>query len=314
MQIATGQTVCLAADEVSQTGGPLLHACSLRFTYARMEKYGLDPANYMSSPRDWFGQTFMILFLGDFMQLPSVPDTHSLLHTSSLASFEHQQARFLAEHVELAYDFVISKRFSDPLLVEILKVMRCGGTMSHQAWKALSQTQVRAKDERLIHAGGYYECAYTWDIVSLAQQLRPRLSAHNSGEVLVYVQAVDKPSRRCSKEEHLAMLQTSSLSTTKKLMGLLPVHRNMLVRLTKLIAAPELVPERALLATPLLFHLCYLDCVLAAMSCFSSKSKVRESFLASNFVFRMIRATGPLVAPLAFLSSSASEKIRSCQQ
>ena len=62
--------------------------------------------------------------------------------------------------------------------------------------------------------------------------------------MLFYVQAVDRPNHHCTRDEHFQMLQVPSLSDTKKHIGILPLHLGLRVRLTKLILAPELTPER----------------------------------------------------------------------
>ena len=243
MEFTTKHTACLACDELSQVGGPLFHGCSLRFSIAREAYHKLDLAKYLEASQT-FGAVFAVLLLGDFYQLPPVPEKTSLLYPVQFASYEQQQARVLLESFDLVYEFRSAKRFTCPLLKEILHSMRQGCQMSDAAWQALKKTQVKPGDTRLSNAGDFYECSYSWEIVSLAQQLRPIDSAKKTNHILYYIQAVDRPARQCSEKEHRQLLQTASMSDTNKLMGLLPIHIDMVVRLTSKIVAPDLVQER----------------------------------------------------------------------
>jgi hypothetical protein len=234
---------CMAADEISQVGGQLLHASNLRFMYARMTKHCLDASRYMQ-PSQWYGACFAAILLGDFYQLPPVPESSSLFQPALHASHEQKQGPAMLEQIELVYEFTSSKRFDDQNLVTILGCMREGKKMPDEAWKALKATVLKPHDPRLEKAADFYECSYSWQIVSLAQQIRPRISAAKGGTMLFYVQAVDRPNHHCTRDEHFQMLQVPSLSDTKKHIGILPLHLGLRVRLTKLILAPELTPER----------------------------------------------------------------------
>ena len=236
-------TACLALDEISQVGGPLFHATSLRFSFARETCHNLRLENYLQTCQT-FGAIFAVILLGDFLQLPPVPEASSLLHPVGHANYEQQQARILLKSFPLVYQFTSAKRFTDPVLIEILACMREGRAMSDNAWNAFKQTRLQPGDPRLSQAGNFYECGYAWELVSLAQQLRPQASARANRKVLFYIQAIDRPLRRCTAEEHTELLKTASMSNTSKLMGLLPIHIGLRVRLTRKISAPQLVQER----------------------------------------------------------------------
>ena len=63
------------------------------------------------------------------------------------------------------------------------------------------------------------------------------------GQLLYYVQAVDRFRRSQNRAIHDAALRFPNLSTTKGIMGMLPLFLGMRVRLTRKICAPELVQE-----------------------------------------------------------------------
>ena len=239
----------LVLDEVSQVSGELLHANALSFTYARQEVHGLRPPEYMA-PDNLFGGLPLALLAGDFLQLPPIPSSSSLLFRHPTSSYEHKQGRAIAQSFSTVFQFKETQRFTDPLLVQILASMRepGGRRISEEAWSALCRTKVNVvdgiQDARLRATGDWMETGYQWSIVSLAQQLRSRLAAAKSGKVLYYIQAIDRPAHSCAKEDYTAMLMTPSMTETKKLMGLLPVFVGQRVRLVTTIMAPELVPER----------------------------------------------------------------------
>lgn len=135
----------MAADEISQVGGPLLHASNLRFMYARMAKHCLDASRYMQ-PSQWYGACFAAILLGDFYQLPPVPESSSLLEPALRASHEQKQGRAMLEQIELVYEFTSSKRFEDANLITILNCMREGKKMPDECWKALKATVLKPND------------------------------------------------------------------------------------------------------------------------------------------------------------------------
>ena len=169
------------------------------------------------------------------------------------------------EHV---VDFVQMQRFDDPLLVEILHAMRTPGgkKVSEKAWQTLvgtvlvagSATQPAtaatssgalqpandarpAVDPRLLEARGWYECAYEWRIVSYAMHANARLNAKAAGKPLFYIPAVDSPACRMGRADYDDMRAFPNISTTAKLMGILPAYIGMDVILADSYLPPKVV-------------------------------------------------------------------------
>ena len=89
-----------------------------------------------------------------------------------------------------------------------------------------------------------YEMAIVWEAVGRMMQYRPLREARRAGKILMYVQAVDRPTCDVPAAEYREMLERVSLSDTGKLMGLLPLFIGMRVRLTmKLSAKYTIVPD-----------------------------------------------------------------------
>ena len=124
-------------DELSAVSGSLLHADALCETYGRSRRYGLRPTAYMKPSETW-GRMPAKILCGDFLQLPPVPATSSLIASSKGQTYEHQQGCKLLADMEHVVEFVEMKRFSDPLLLEVLHAMRTPGgkKISNEAWRA----------------------------------------------------------------------------------------------------------------------------------------------------------------------------------
>eukprot|EP00435_Cladocopium_sp_Y103_P029143 s93_g7.t1 len=115
--------------------------------------------------------------IGKLLCLPPVPESSGLLEPALHATHEQKQGRAMVENFEFVYEFTSAKRFQDEDLIQILQCMWSGTKMSDQAWRALKATALKPQDRRLDHASEYYERSYSWQIVSLAQQIRPKISA-----------------------------------------------------------------------------------------------------------------------------------------
>ena len=87
----------------------------------------------------------------------------------------------------------------------------------------------------------WYECAYEWRIVSYAMHANARLNAKAAGKPLFYIPAVDSPACRMGRADYDDMRAIPIISTTAKLMGILPAHIGMDVILTEFYLPPNVV-------------------------------------------------------------------------
>ena len=78
-------------------------------------------------PQETWGRVAAIILCGDFLQLPPVPASGSLMAPVARQSYEHLQGRKLLADIEHVVHFEQMQRFNDPLLVEILHAMRTPG-------------------------------------------------------------------------------------------------------------------------------------------------------------------------------------------
>ena len=234
----------LGIDEASQISGRLFHADALRHTYARARVHQLDIKLY-SEVNQIFGKIPVVLLSGDFLQLPPVPESGSLLASLEHCSWEHRQGRAIFQKIKYIFQFQKSNRFNDPLLKDILDTMRTKGgrKLSPQAWDALKAREV-TDPQTLLQSGDWHETSYDWGTVSIAQQLRTKLAAASQKRILFLIVAADFPNHHVPKDVFRRMQGVPSMSTTKKLMGILPIFNGSRVRLTRTILPPELVPER----------------------------------------------------------------------
>ena len=229
-------------DELGAVRGDLLHADALRKTYGRCLRYDLDTMAYMKPAETW-GRMACKILSGDFYQLPPVPDSSSLLAATKGATYEQQQGRKLLMDMEYVVDFVQVQRFDDPLLVEVLEAMRTPGgkKISEDAWRAITAAEIKQADPRLRDARGWYECAYTWRIVSYAMQFHARLNAKSAGQVLYYIPAIDSPSVRMTRKDFDDMRGFSNVSTSASLLGILPIYIGMEMKLGESYLPPSIV-------------------------------------------------------------------------
>ena len=113
-------------DELGCVSGSLLHADALRKTYGRSLRYNLCATAYMR-PQETWGRMAAKILCGDFLQLPPVPASASLIADTRGQTNEHQQGRKILADMEHVIDFVQMQRFTDPLLLEVLDAMRTPG-------------------------------------------------------------------------------------------------------------------------------------------------------------------------------------------
>ena len=254
----------VALDEFSQLPAALLHALALRAMYARSTIFGLDIHTY-AEQKNLFGDVPIFLMLGDHLQLPPVPKQTSLMSDVTLpASAEHKAGCAMFANVEMVYLMEAAMRFTDPLLISILRKMRVPGgeKLTAEERQALESTSLDAcrgsKDSK--NAGvpvprqampwrqeyeTWFQSCYLWSVTTFAVYMRSQMSAASHGRVLFCCQAIDCPSKPADKCLHAEMLEEPSLSTTKRLPGFCMFHMNMRVRLTCNVAAPFVCQDTA---------------------------------------------------------------------
>ena len=163
---------------------------------------------------------------------------------------------------EYVVDFVQMQRFTDQLQLNVLNAMRTPGgkKISEESWQAIVKTEVvspsgagqpaasssqaaqRAQwDQRLRAARGWSESAYEWRIVSYAMHAQAKLDAHDAGQLLFYVPAVDRPAARLTKLDFDEMRAIPNIGSTAKMPGLLPLFVGMEVILTESVLPPKYV-------------------------------------------------------------------------
>ena len=239
-------------DELGCVPAPLLHADALRKTYGRMSDHNLDSLLYMK-PQETWGRMACKILCGDFLQLPPVPASSSLLASPDGQSYEFQQGRKLLADIEHVIDFVEMRRFDDERQVHVLEAMRTPGgkKIKEEAWQAIKDAELKmsgadahqlgAPDPRLLQARGWYESAYEWRIVSLAMHTHAKLDARHHGKVLYYVPSVDTVLTQLTEAQYEEMRNEPNIGATAKFPGILPLFVGMEVILTESLLPPLLV-------------------------------------------------------------------------
>ena len=122
--------------------------------------------------------------------------------------------------------------------------------MPEALWHAVQAREVRGDGEarvRKLYSGSLpvYELAIAWEAVARLLQYRARRDAQSARQLLLYVQAIDRPVKTVlSEAELLRALQVLNMSTTGNRLGMLPLFCGQRVRLTaKLSARHHLVQD-----------------------------------------------------------------------
>ena len=221
------------------------------------------------------------------------------------------------------------KRFDDKLLIEVLETMRTPGgrAISEEAWQAIEKTEVERTgcDPRLRAARGWYESAYEWRIVSYTMHAQTRLTAYDTGKILFYIPAIDRPAVRCSKADFDEMLAEPNISKTRKFLGILPCYEGMEMILSDSVLPPKYVRGTPCVVTGLEPHpreppipgrdsILAEGCVLLRYMPKAIYVKVQggaEGFLSTDADTNLsgILAITPQVRPWKFTRSSDSQAI-----
>ena len=253
LSITRADAGVLYIDESSQLQGELNHAASLRTTYSRESKYGLDRNNY-SGPRERYGRIPILWYSQDHLQLPPVPETSSMLAPLEGTSNEHKVGAKIFRNAELVFQFNTAMRFTDETQIQILDAMRTPGgrKLSHAQWQAMMKTDRGAEHpaddttQRPDESDCYHVC-YCWSVITMAAFMLARVSAHRCGQTLFYAQAVDQPQTLVDCATKAAffeeLLQIPSLSTTKRLPAVVLWHHGMRVKFTTTLQQPFAVQD-----------------------------------------------------------------------
>ena len=227
-------------DELGCVQADLLHADCLRTSYGRAQRYNLDPTMYMAPQHRWGCMAARILS-GDFLQLPPVPPSASLVAKLENQSYEHKQGVALLASIEHVFDFVEMKRFDDPRQLQLLQSMRIPGgrPVPEDTWQAIVDTSAVSQRS---DSQDWYEAAYDWRTVSYAMNVKARQQVRQQKQLLFYIQAVDRATQKLPPQEYMKVRAEPNLANTKKLAGLLPVFIGMEVVLQKGLLPPKYVP------------------------------------------------------------------------
>ena len=195
-------------------------------------------------PDQLFGAMPVSLLLGDFLQLPPVPPSDSLLNLES-STFEHRQGVAALSRVRYIFELKTMKRFTDPDLSQTLLLMRTpgGAKIPDHIWTRIVATKLQAGDARLRATSSWVFAAYAWTMVNFMQHQRARETASEAGAVLYYIPAIDQPQHPMTKTEYREMQLEPNMTTTQKLQGVAAFHVGQRVKLTTALLPPALVPE-----------------------------------------------------------------------
>ena len=115
-----------------------------------------------------------------------MPKSTSLLADIEGTSNEHKAGAAMFASIEQVFELQTMMRFSDPVLIEILRKMRTpgGSTLTDTEWKRLKKTNVdeSTMDEGQIHqimmkTTDWYHSCYLWSIVNLTAYTSAKLTA-----------------------------------------------------------------------------------------------------------------------------------------
>ena len=173
-------------DECSQLQGELHHADALRTTYARQHQYQLNALEYWKAT-ERHGRMAIISFWGDHLQLPPVPSTSSMLAPLRGTNNEHKAGTNIFRNADLIFQFHNMMRFADPLLVQILEIMRTpkpGKKLSETQWQRLCATDFGAAQPDV--PADWYHSSYCWSVTSTVAFACARRSAREAQHTLCF--------------------------------------------------------------------------------------------------------------------------------
>jgi hypothetical protein len=187
---------------------------------------------------------------GDELQLPPVPMQASLFAPIEGTSHEQKAAVKILNSFTHVYRLTTAMRFQDDVLTAILHKMRQQGGCSllSSEWGALMETGISGPGcAKLADTDMWYEAAYEWSIVSMAQVVRSQLSAQHHKATLFVIQADDEymsaldqqygglnlNNSELRRKIGTLVLQHSNMNETGRLPAFCLAHIGMRMRLTQ---------------------------------------------------------------------------------
>ena len=254
-RVSTKLYVSLGAkifDELSQLNAKLFHADAYCTAFARSqasELHSVDMTRYAELDHTW-GRLPVVGIGGDELQLPPVPMESGLFAPLEGTSAEHKAAVKILNTFPHVYRLTTAMRFQDRELVAILRKMRTSGgvALSTAEWAALEATEISGPDcSKLTGTELWYEAAFEWSVVTMAQVSRSQQSAQMYGRTLFVIQAEDQymaaldPRQRqvdfkdevSRAEINEKVLRHANMNDTGRMPGFAMLHVGMKIRLTQ---------------------------------------------------------------------------------
>ena len=239
-------------DELSQLNAKLFHADAYCTAYARSqasEVHSVDMTRYAEHDHTW-GRLPVVGIGGDELQLPPVPMESGLFAPIEGTSAEHNTAVKILNTFPHVYRLTTAMRFQDPKLVAILRKMRTtgGNALTASEWAALQATEISGPEcSRLTGTELWYEAAYEWSVVTMAQVSRSQQSAQMHESTLFVIQAEDQymaaldPHQRhvdfsdelLRREINEKVLRHANMNETGRMPSFAMLHVGMKIRLTQ---------------------------------------------------------------------------------
>ena len=198
----------------------------------------------------------VVVECGDELQLPPVPACAGLFADQTEAATEHLAGVEIFKQKDYVYRLTTMKRFTDTVQIAILTKMRRsnGCKLTAEEWKALCDTDISelSATERQEHVRGtehWYQSASTWTTTSMAQVIRSRLSALQTGATLYFIPAKDyllnRPNNAKLTDAYLTeqIASVPNMNNTGRLPSIAMIHIGMEIRLTNTVETPEAVTD-----------------------------------------------------------------------
>ena len=231
-----GNKRCLIVEEVSLISPELLNMVLYRSFHGRREHWAV-PENQYDKPQGAFGRMPIVIYLGDFLQLPPVA-AHSLLDDMSKSSKEippeYQMASKLLRANPLCFELRVTNRFKDEKLKKLMAFMRSPQlTLPADIRQYWLDIQAQDSDPRLLadrFQTGHMLAIY-WETAARWVMMRARRDAAALKTPLFLIQAADSADRHMPRDDCAKLVSQYNPYETGHMHGMLGVHLGMRVRL-----------------------------------------------------------------------------------